>query len=252
MIYQALKGVFLTLLKAPSEPPTAPAGSPGSAQTFRASLNLLYFNMTVYLLCCLVPLGGALTLAIVATSEGNHEVATGLYIAFAVLGLICFVGAMIVRMEYDVRYYIVTDRSIRIREGIWTIREITLTFANVQDLEITRGPIDQLLGIGDLFVRTAGGAAVVSAEQGGAGAGRSHQAALRGIENATDVRDQISALLKRYRDAGLGDPEDARSHRAAVSTATGVAPLASPAAMALLSEVRDGLRTISRRRAGNE
>jgi len=33
-------------------------------------------------------------------------------------------GWMIVRLDYELRYYVVTDRSIRIREGAWTVREI--------------------------------------------------------------------------------------------------------------------------------
>jgi uncharacterized membrane protein YdbT with pleckstrin-like domain len=103
------------------------------------------------------------------------------------------------------RYYIVTDRSLRIRQGALTIQESTYTFANVQNLTIRQGPVERLFGISNLHVETAGGAAASQSEEPG---GFHHHGVLAGIDNAPEVRDRILTLLRAYRDAGLGDRED--------------------------------------------
>jgi uncharacterized membrane protein YdbT with pleckstrin-like domain len=244
MIYETFKGALLGIMKAPADPPPPPAGSPGSVETFRASPKFLYYRVVTCLLGWLVPLGGVAAGALTSGAHGEGVTAAVLVGGLVILALLCGVGILLIRLEYDVRYYVVTDRAIRIREGIWTIKEITLTFANVQDLEITRGPIQQLLGIGDLFVRTAGGGggAAQAEAAGGAAVNSGHQAAFRGIENAAEVRDKVSALLRHYRDAGLGDPEDVHTRRAAADPKSGGGSLASPEVAGLLKEIRDGLR----------
>src|SRR5262249_53997698 len=150
--------------------------------------------------------------------------------------LLGLLGYFITRLEYDMRYYLVTDRSLRIRQGVWTLTEVTLTYANVQHLEIRQGPIQQMLGIADLIVKTAGGAVIAAPQQPGQfGQRTGHRGVFRGIDNAEEIRAQISDLLRRYRDAGLGDPEDRR--RAVRSPAQW-----SPLAMQRLREIRDELR----------
>ncbi|MHC4448161.1 MAG: PH domain-containing protein, partial [Planctomycetota bacterium] len=140
------------------------------------------------------------------------------------------------RLDYDMRYYVITDRSLRIREGVLIVAESTFTYANVQNLRIEQGPLERLLGISNLVVDTAGGAGASSDEKSGSHFGRPHQGVLRGVANATAVRDQMLALLKRYRDAGLGDPED-RLREPATS-----ARRFSPAMVERLREIRDEFR----------
>ncbi len=106
------------------------------------------------------------------------------------------------RLNYELRWYIVTDRSLRIRSGIWSVEEITMTFANIQDLRISAGPLQGWLGLADLNVSSAGGGA---AKAKGTHADSGHTAKFAGIENAAATRDLIVERLKHYRDAGLGD-----------------------------------------------
>ena len=54
---------------------------------------------------------------------------------------------MLQRLNYELRWYIMTDRSLRIRSGIWSVEEIAMTFANIQDLQITAGPVQGWLGL---------------------------------------------------------------------------------------------------------
>lgn len=251
MIYELFKGLLLFLLKAPSGPPTPPAGSPESVQTFRASTKFLLYRLVVLSIIVGPMVIGACLVAIVVTTDRQTETAAKIVVwivpvALMLAGLIWY---FLIRLEYDMRYYIVTDRSLRIREGAWTIREVTLTYANVQHLEIQQGPIERLLGIANVFVRTAGGAGPAVPQRGlvaallfsnknppgEPGMVMGHVGILRGIENAQEVRDRINALLKRYRDAGLGEPEDRRR-------AVAVSGSLSPDAVARLREILDELR----------
>ncbi len=237
-MYELSKGLLLGLLKAPSEPPAPPAGSPGFLITFRASKNYLKYKLILMAVGYAVPILGSIGTALaVAMDRSTPELARLLVWAlpafFFGLGFFSYV---LIRLEYEMRYYIVTDRAVRIREGIWSIREITVTFANVQHLEIQQGPIMQMLGISDLLVHTAGGGAVVQAKQGAAALG--HLGALRGIDNAAEVRDKINGLLQKYRDAGLGDADDHRKKAARASAGF------SPEAVQVLREIRDDLRSL--------
>lgn len=69
---------------------------------------------------------------------------------FVLFGKLFVVGVLILalpysyllqRLNYELSWYIVTDRSLRIRIGIWIVEEITMTFDNIQNLRITAGPL---------------------------------------------------------------------------------------------------------------
>ncbi len=109
------------------------------------------------------------------------------------------------RLNYDLRWYVITERSLLIREGVWIVREITLTFANAQNVRITQGPLQRCFGFANVEVDTAGGGG------GGGHEGKGtapHRAILRGLDNTPFVRDLILEHLRRHRTAGLGDPDD--------------------------------------------
>ena len=123
------------------------------------------------------------------------------------------------RLDYEMRWYMVTDRSLRIRTGVASVQEITMSFANLQQVEVSQGPLQRLLGLADLKVQSAGGGNVAPGKHG-------HQDSLHigyfhGVENAREIRDLIQERLRRFRDSGLGDPEEVR--RAALA-AVHVAP----------------------------
>lgn len=125
-----------------------------------------------------------------------------------------------VRLDWELRWYIVTDRSLRIRAGIWSLQESTMSFANIQQVEVRQGPLQRLLGIADLRVQSAGG---------GGGEMKGHQmedslhtGVFHGVDNAHEIRDLILDRLKKFRAAGLGDPED--HHVETVPVAAVLAP----------------------------
>lgn len=119
------------------------------------------------------------------------------------------------RLDFEMRWYVVTDRSLRIRTGVWSVQEITMSFANLQQVEVSQGPLQRLLGLADVKVQSAGGS---DNQQEKHGPGDSlHTGHFHGVDNATEIRDLIQARLRHFRESGLGDPEELR--RAAESAA---------------------------------
>lgn len=119
------------------------------------------------------------------------------------------------RLEYEQHWYIVTDRSLRIRTGIFQLTESTMSFANLQQVEVKQGPLQRLLGLADVRVQSAGGGGGHDAKSEGDSL---HTGIFHSVENAIEIRDLILARLRHFREAGLGDPED--HHEPPNSTAT--------------------------------
>jgi membrane protein YdbS with pleckstrin-like domain len=221
---------LLAWLRVPPEP-HLPAGDPGSARVFRAGANFWTLRLLgwsarqaatlagfIFLMVTLHMAPGEVTirrrggrppvslptpLALVRSLEA---LAWGLWlvqlpITFAIL-----------RLDYELRWYIVTDRSARLREGIVRLREVTFTLANVQDIRIRQGPLQRLLGLADVELRTAGGseAPAGGGSHGAAASENLHLARFRGVDNAEEIRDLVGDRMKKARGAGLGDPDDAR------------------------------------------
>jgi len=133
-----------------------------------------------------------------------------------------------VRLEYEQHWYIVTDRSLRIRTGLFSLQESTMSFANLQQVEVHQGPLQRLLGIADVRVQSAGGGG--DAKHKKTGQDSLHRAVFHGVANAGEIRDLILARLKQFREAGLGDPDDTSPPTQDASTLA--------AAQELLAEVR--------------
>ncbi|HVS18801.1 MAG TPA: PH domain-containing protein, partial [Planctomycetota bacterium] len=209
MIYGLLRGPLLALLRAPAGEPEAPAGSHGSVQVFRASPRYLSYRLLVLRLvtglAVLVALGALLG---ATAAREPAAVAVVMVAAVLVLGVLVLVG-LLVRVDYDLRHYVLTDRSLRVREGAWNVREMTITFANVQNLRIVQGPLMRAFGILHLRVDVAGGGGAQSPEQAASGG---HHVDVAGVENARLIRDLILEHLRGLGvGAGLGDPEDERA-----------------------------------------
>jgi hypothetical protein len=138
------------------------------------------------------------------------------------------------RLDFELRWYIVTDRSLRIRAGLASVQESTMSFANLQQVAVTQGPIQRLLGIADVRVQSAGGG---GDHHDGRVGDSLHTGVFHGVDNAAEIRDLILERLRQFRETGLGDPDEkVASHPAAPASA---APDdANEAAQELLAEAR--------------
>jgi len=196
------------LVRIPAEP-APPDGSPGSVRIFRAGKNYYRWRILMWAVQHLV-----LLLSGVALILGFFNFVTrrllgpmqDLSIAIEVVALALLLAGMpftyyLQRLDYRFRWYMVTDRSLRIRSGIWSVEELTMTFANIQDIAVSAGPLQGFLGLADIEVRSAGGG---TPGPNGTTLGK-HSARFEGVDNAEALRDLIMERLRHYRDAGLGD-----------------------------------------------
>ncbi len=154
---------------------------------------------------------------------------------FAVTVLPDLIAYVAIHLRYDSTWYVLSERSLRIRRGIWMIRETTITFENVQDVKVHQGPVQRIYGIADVIVETAGGGGSKKGE--GDLSVPSHTGLIEGVEDAARIRDLIMARVRRSRTAGLGD--EAREHPRESHPA---APVWTAEHVAVLREIRDGLR----------
>jgi nicotinamidase-related amidase/membrane protein YdbS with pleckstrin-like domain len=115
------------------------------------------------------------------------------------------------RLDYELRWYIVTDRSLRIRTGLVRLQESTMSFANLQQVEVKQDPIQRLLGLADVHVQSAGGGGDRTHGRGEVGDSL-HTGVFHSVENAAEIRDLILERLRQFRQTGLGDPDDHADH----------------------------------------
>jgi membrane protein YdbS with pleckstrin-like domain len=214
-MYQHFRDGCERVLRIPGDP-EPPPGDESRTRLFRAAPNfykyllLLWAARTFAFVAILFPLEGV-PIAAGLASGAKERGLTFLFLPLAVviLGLALvwrIVALAIVRLDFEKRWYLVTDRSLRVREGIVNVREMTITFANIQNISISQGPIQRLIGIADLQVDTAGGGpSHHDKEHGGENL---HTVRFRGVNNANEIRELITARLRELKDSGLGDREE--------------------------------------------
>ena len=212
---RGLRGLIERLLRVPPRP-EPPAGSPGSVRVFRAAPGFYRYKLLQWGLGQAGAAWGLVVglgfVAYLPEEVPFHDLA-GWAELLGIGGFLLQLPLtfLMVKIDYDYRWYVITDRSLRIREGVVRVREQTMSFANIQNLTRKQGPLQRLFGIEDLRVRTAGGGggAQGDGEAGqGSGSGNLHLGYFRGVDRAGEIRDAILQRLRTLRDAGLGDPEE--------------------------------------------
>jgi membrane protein YdbS with pleckstrin-like domain len=194
--------------------PHDPAPPPGSPpRVFRAARNYFTLRVITWVIAQLFGIIGLIVAVSGLAFAKLPQPARNVFTVIEIIGLITFAtqffySLAVLRLDYELRWYMVSDRAIRIREGILTVREKTIALANIQNIAIRQGPLQRLLGIADVEVKTAGGGDV------GADHGRKslaqpmHIAYFRGVDNANEIRDLVREGVRRQRSTGLGDPDE--------------------------------------------
>ncbi len=235
-----LSAMVQQLMRVPADP-QLPDGSADSVRVFRAGKSYYRWLMLQWASAQVLVLLGAVITWLSTQSVLAKLPVWGKVIWLGVEGVVelsaltfIVVSYYAVRLNYELRWYIVTDRSLRIRSGIWSVEELTMTFANIQDIRINAGPLQNLLGLADVVVSSAGGGQHTSPSL------NPHLACFNGVDNAEELRDLIAERLRQYRDAGLGDQEQLLQATASRSSASEEA-----AAQRVLTEVRQLRQALS-------
>lgn len=227
--YQGLWSVITKWLKVP-EQPCAPIGlHDQGSRSFRPSLGFLkYLKFLFWIVLLVIDIFlFVVWLIIILTAPW----AVGLLltpIIWTVMILPDIVAYVAIHLRFDSTWYTLSDRSMRIRRGIWIIRETTITYENIQNVTVTQGPLQRYFGIADVRVGTAGGGA--SAAHGGSMTG--HQGIIEGVDCAEEIRQLVLLKWKQSKSAGLGDDH-------AHETSKGLSSSWSDGQVELLEQIRD-------------
>ena len=228
-IYRGVWSSVVDWFRVPPDPPTLPVRTGEAVASFHPAEGFLkylkfWFWIALLLIDGLIAIGW---LAIVLNYRGVGIALLPVALAIAfVPDLIAFVA---IHLRYDTTWYVMTPRSLRIRRGIWTINEITITFENVQNVKVKQGPVQRAFGIANVVIETAG----AGGSEGHANV--SNQAIIEGIDNAHEIRDQIMTRVRRSTTTGLGDePRPPANTTQAWSAAH----------LSLLREIRDATRVL--------
>lgn len=236
-IYSGVWRGLVDWLDVPDEPPALPVRRGEQQRSFRPAEGFLrYLKLWFWIVCLLIDI--ALLIAWVAILVAEWWVGLVLAPVFLVIGIVPDVLAYIaLHLRYDTTWYVMTDRSLRIRRGVWLIHETTITFENVQNVKVTQGPVQRAFGIASVLVETAGSGAS-SSQKNQQGASVANKGLVEGVGNAEEIRDLILARLRLSTTAGLGDEDErARARGWRRGRADGGA-MWTPEHLAVLREIR--------------
>jgi membrane protein YdbS with pleckstrin-like domain len=202
-IYGGVWGILTRWFRVTAEPPELPSVGNVTPMSMRPADGFLNYQRTLFLFGWLGPIIGTL----VATAVVGVTVPiVGALLTVPILAVLLLTVAaswIAIHLQFDTQWYVFTDRAVRIRRGVWIVRENTITFENVQDITILQGPLQRHFGISDVVIETAGGSVVSSGK--GETSVNTHSGRIQGITNAQSLKELIASRVRQSRSAGLGD-----------------------------------------------
>ena len=236
-VYEGVWSVLTGFLNVPRHPPELPGAAHVTA--LRPAAGYLRYLRIVFAIAGTF-FGSLVVLFIVAITVARPTV--GIIIAFPlilILSTVLLTAWIAIHIKYDTTWYVLSDRSIRIRRGVWIIHETTITFENVQNVVSEQGPIERLLGIANVHIETARG--------GGGGHphasnGNLHTGIMEGIADAPGIRALVMERVKASRSAGLGDEHHHDARAASVTFLP--AEMWSREHVEALRQIRDAIRAM--------
>jgi membrane protein YdbS with pleckstrin-like domain len=232
--YQGVWGVLTRWFRVPAEPPVLPTAAGEPIKSFRPAEGFLqYLKLQFWIgtfFFCLIDLIVWVILVVAVSWLGLLLLPVALFVA----GAPAILAYLAIHLRFDTTWYVVSDRSMRLRRGIWVIQETTITFENVQNVTVNQGPLQRFFRIADVVVQTAGGGGATAHGHQGGGSTGAHVGLIEGVANAAEIRDMIMKRLKASRFSGIGDE----------SPATATTGGWTPAQIAALREIREAVRQL--------
>ena len=154
------------------------------------------------------------------------------YGVVAALSLIAFpVTLFLLWVKYRTLRYRFDSEGVWRRQGLLWRSEVNITYRRIQDIHLTNGLLQRWFGLATVSIQTAAGSASPAIE-------------IEGILEAEALRDFLYTKMRGVRDHAHGG---ATTPHAAAAVDAGSGP---DEALALLTEIRDGLRRLEARVGG--
>jgi len=209
-VYRGLWRILADWFRVPAQPPSLPHAGGELHLSFHPSPRYLDY-LKLWFWIALAVFDVAILAGWIALFVSSPAAGTWLALPALLLAIVPAVVAYVaIHLRYDTMWYVMTERSLRCRRGILVILEHTITFENVQNVIIRRGPVEYAFGIATVVVETAG-----SSGGGERDFASGNQAILQGLADPERIREMIMERALRSRSAGLGDerPEAPRAGR---------------------------------------
>lgn len=202
------KKLVLRLARVPAEP-HVPEGAEESVRVFNAGRNYFAWRLILWGLGNVVTALGLTAAVLISRIPTLPPALRAIWVSVETGAIVVFFASIPItyflqRLNYEMRWYIVTDRSLRIRKGVVWLQEVTMTFANIQEIRVKANPIERWLGLANVEVRSAGGG-MTAHETPSSG----HVGEFEGVDNPEAIRDLMVERLRVYRDSGLGEKTEA-------------------------------------------
>jgi len=241
-MYRGLWSILVNWFCVPKGPPSLPVRDGDFVDRFQPDfgfMRYLKFYFWLALLAVDIPLTIGWLVLLLAVPLLGLVLAPVAWFIIVLPDIVAFIA---IHLRYDTTWYIMTDRSLRLRRGIWIIREVTITFENVQNILVRQGPVQRWFGISDLVVLTAGGGVVGPKGEGGQLEGTGHRGLIEGISSAkaVELRERILLKLRASSTTGLGD----EAHSGAVGERLLSETAWTTAQLEVLREIRDAARAL--------
>jgi membrane protein YdbS with pleckstrin-like domain len=200
-VYRGLWKVLSDGFRVPEHPPTLPTREGDFLASFHPSRRYLSY-LKLWFWFGLVAIDLLIFLAWTGLFFWHPRLAMVLLVPALIVAVVPDILAYVaIHLRYDTMWYVMSDRSLRCRRGIWVILEHTITFENVQNVFVHRGPVQNLYGISTVVLETAGAAEGEGHSQFAVG----NKAIMEGIDNPKEIRELILERVRRSKTAGLGD-----------------------------------------------
>ena len=229
-IYEGVWGMLSGIFCVPRDPPELPFHASSqiiARQPSPGFVRYLKFQFWIGLLAILIAV--VLGSIGIALALNNAWIFLGSVVLLMVILPISALNYLVIYLRNDTMWYVFSDRSMRLRRGIWQLRESTITFENIQNVKVTQGPLQRYFGIANVVVETAGGGGGQNNAQTGSG---THSGLIEGVSEAAAIRDSIMTHVHSSQTTGLGD-----------ETITQTSPGLSPKHLMVLREIRDLAKT---------
>lgn len=238
-VYRGIWKWVSRLFKVPARPPELPSLPGDTPRSFHPSRQYLRY-LKLYFWIAALAIDFAILIVWLGIFAANPP--AGTLLAIPALGLAVLpdiLAYVAIHLKYDTMWYVMNARSLRCRRGIWTIVEHTITFENVQNVDVHRGPIQHLFGISTIVIETAGATEPEGSSHFAAG----NKAIMEGITNPEEIRNLIMDRVRRSRGTGIGElPSEEMPAR----------PTWTPAHLQALREIREAVEAMQGAGSGAE